>query len=263
MAGASKQASASASIDISLIATLIQLADDHLILGHRLSEWCGHAPMLEEDLSLPNLALDLIGQSRNLYQYAAEKEGSGRSEDDLAYLRTDRQYTNCLLVERPNIDFAHTMLRQLYFAAFMQPFWQQVASSTDHTLASIAGKAVKEIGYHIRHSGEWIIRLGDGTDESASRMQDAVTALHGYTDELFSSDEHRLACADAGIVPAGEALRADWDNTIQSIFAKAKLELPELSFYQYGGRQGKHTEDFGYLLAELQYMQRAYPGAEW
>lgn len=246
-----------------LVATLIQLADDHLILGHRLSEWCGHAPMLEEDLSLPNMALDLIGQSRHLYEYAAATEGEGRSEDDLAYLRLDRDYTNCLLVERPNTDFAHTMLRQLYFAAFMHPFWRECASSSDETLAAIAGKAVKEISYHIRHAGEWVVRMGDGTDESATRMQQAVGALHCYTDELFSCDENRQACINSGVVPDSKSLRDEWDGTIANVFAKAKVELPDLPYYQYGGREGKHTEDFGFLLAELQYMQRAYPGAEW
>jgi ring-1,2-phenylacetyl-CoA epoxidase subunit PaaC len=246
-----------------LVATLIELADDHLILGHRLSEWCGHAPMLEEDLSLPNMALDLIGQARSLYQYAASVEGAGRSEDDIAYLRSDRQYTNCLLVERPNNDFAHTMLRQLYFAAFMQPFWEAVAEGTDDTLVGIAGKAVKEVSYHIRHAGEWVVRLGDGTDESAERMSDAVAALHNYTDELFVSDGARAACIEAGIIPHGDTLRPTWNQTIAAVFEKAKLELPDVAFYQYGGREGRHTEGFGYLLAELQYMQRAYPGAQW
>jgi len=263
MAAASLTATAEVSADTALIATVIQLADDHLILGHRLSEWCGHAPMLEEDLSLPNMALDLIGQARHLYEYAAVKEGRGRSEDDIAYLRLDRQYSNCLLVERPNTDFAHTMLRQLYFAAFMQPFWRETANSTDETLAAIAAKAFKEISYHIRHAGEWVVRMGDGTEESAVRIADAVASLHCYTDELFSSDAARGACVAAGIVADGEALRADWDTTINAVFARANIELPEVSFYQYGGREGKHTEDFGFLLAELQYMQRAYPGAEW
>ena len=256
-------AGGSANPDSALIATLIEIADDHLILGHRLSEWCGHAPMLEEDLSLPNMALDLIGQARNLYQYAAEKEGAGRREDDLAYLRVDRQYTNCLLVERPNTDFAHTMLRQLYFAAFMQPFWREVQNGKDEVLVAIAGKAIKEISYHIRHSAEWVVRLGDGTEESAARMRDAVSSLHGYTDELFICGAERQMCVDAGVVPDGERLRDEWNATIKSVFERAKLTVPELPYYQYGGRDGKHTEDFGYLLAELQYLQRAYPGAEW
>ena len=246
-----------------LLSTVLQIADDHLILGHRLSEWCGHAPMLEEDLSLPNMALDLIGQSRALYAYAATLENKGRTEDDFAYLRTDREYTNCLLVERPNTDFAHTMLRQLYFVAFMVPFWQALSKSTDKTLKGIAGKAVKEVGYHVRHSGEWVVRLGDGTEESATRMADAVNSLHPYTEELFSTDDSRRICIDAGILSAIEPIRAQWQTTIEEVFTQAKLTVPEVPYPQSGGRLGEHTEDFGFLLAELQYMQRAYPGAQW
>ena len=155
------------------LALVLRLADDHLILGHRVSEWCGHAPMLEEDLAMPNMALDLIGQARSLYQYAAELEGKGRTEDDLAYMRRERDYTNCLMVERPNGDFAHTMLRQLYFAAYMEAYWTQCLASTDETIRAIAAKAIKEVAYHIRHAGEWVIRLGDGTEESARRMVSA------------------------------------------------------------------------------------------
>ncbi len=246
-----------------LQAAVLQIADDHLILGHRLSEWCGHAPMLEEDLSMPNMALDLIGQARHLYAYAAVLEGKGRSEDDLAYLRTDREYTNCLMVERGNTDFAHTMLKQLYFAAFMKPFWSFVENSSDSTLSSIAGKAVKEISYHIRHCGEWVIRLGDGTDESAQRMQQAVDALHPYTEELFWCDDHRQACIDDGVLPAEHMVRPQWQTTINAVFDQARLSTPEVTFPLLGGREGKHTEEFGFLLAELQYMQRAYPGAQW
>ena len=246
-----------------LIKTVVQIADDHLILGHRMSEWCGHAPMLEEDLSMPNMALDLIGQSRSLYNYAATLENKGRTEDDFAYLRTDREYTNCLLVERPNTDFAHTMLRHFYFAAFMQPFWDGVLQGNDETLCGIAGKALKETGYHVRHSGEWIIRLGDGTEESAARMVDAVDALHSYTAELFTEDDARQACIQQGILPDTEAVQTQWNTTIEQVFKTACLEVPEVTFPQLGGRNGQHTECFGYLLAELQYVQRAYPGAQW
>ncbi|NKB53518.1 MAG: phenylacetate-CoA oxygenase subunit PaaC [Rhizobiaceae bacterium] len=242
---------------------LITLGDDHLILGHRLSQWCGHAPMLEEDLSMPNMALDMLGQARNLYTYAGELEDKGRSEDDLAYLRTDREYKNCLLVERPNGDFAHTMLRQLYFAAFMQPFWQAATGSKDDTVRGFAEKAVKEIAYHIRHAGEWVIRLGDGTEESARRMGDAVIALHGYTDELFSTTDAMQTCIEAGLLPDPKLLRDDWDQTVEQVFAEAFLTIPEIAFPQEGGRDGRHTEDFGHLLSELQYMQRSYPGMAW
>lgn len=246
-----------------LLQTIVQIADDHLILGHRLSEWCGHAPTLEEDLSMPNMALDLIGQSRALYSYAAKLENKGRSEDDFAYLRTDREYTNCLLVERPNTDFAHTMLKQFYFATFMQPFWHSVANGCDETLSGIAAKAEKEIRYHIRHTSEWIIRLGDGTEESAARMQQAVDEIHPYTDELFITDAARQKCIKDNVLSDIEPIKNDWSSAVSQLFELAKLTVPEIPYPQTGGREGQHTEDFGFLLAELQYVQRAYPGANW
>lgn len=246
-----------------LTAFLLRLADDHLILGHRLSEWCGHAPMLEEDLAMPNIALDLIGQARALYQYAGEVEGRGRSEDDLAYLRRERDYVNCLLAERENGDFAHTMLRQLIFAAFMEPMWRAMTTSSDETLAGIAGKAVKEVAYHIRHCGEWVIRLGDGTQESGERMARAAEALAPYVDELFEDDDVTAAIAEAGIAPAPSSVRAEFDATMDRIFAEARLERVEAPFAKSGGRRGMHGEAMGFLLAELQFMQRAYPGAVW
>jgi len=244
--------------------TLIQLADDHLILGHRLSEWCGHAPMLEEDLSLPNMALDLIGQARNLYAYAAELEGAGRDEDKIAYLRTERQYQNILLVERPNTDFAHTVLRQLYFAAFMKPYWQWIADNgTDEVLSGYAAKGVKEVSYHIRHAGEWVVRLGDGTDESADKMQTAVLALHPYCEELFVDTPQMQQTVEGGILPSRSAMRKEWQETINDVFRQAFLEMPQVTYPQLGGREGRHTEDMGFLLAELQYMQRTYPDMTW
>jgi ring-1,2-phenylacetyl-CoA epoxidase subunit PaaC len=246
-----------------LVTFLLRLADDHLVLGHRLSEWCGHAPMLEEDLAMPNMALDLIGQARALYAYAAELEGKGRSEDDFAYLRREREYLNCLMVERPNGDFAHTMLRQLYFAAFMEPIWRGMMRSSDETLAAIAAKAVKEVAYHIRHAGEWVIRLGDGTDESAARMRDAVAALAPYLDELFETDAVSDEIAQAGIAPDPATLRPDFDRTIGGIFAEAGLEIAKPAYAQTGGRTGRHGEAMGFLLTELQYMQRTFPGAVW
>lgn len=242
---------------------LLRLADDHLILGHRLSEWCGHAPMLEEDLAMPNMALDLIGQARALYAYAAEMEGEGRTEDDFAYLRREREYLNCLLAERPNGDFAHTMLRQLYFASFMEPMWRAMMQSSDATLAGIAAKAVKEVAYHIRHAGEWVVRLGDGTEESARRMKAAAEELAPYIGELFETDDLTEAMTGAGIAPDPATLRPEFDRTVGAIFAEAGLELPVASWMQSGGRQGCHGETMGYLLAELQYMQRTYPGAVW
>jgi ring-1,2-phenylacetyl-CoA epoxidase subunit PaaC len=246
-----------------LMTFVLRLADDNLVLGHRLSEWCGHAPMLEEDLAMPNMALDLIGQARSLYQYAAEIEGRGRTEDDFAYLRRERDYLNCLMVERPNGDFAHTMLRQFWFAAYLHPLWEAMQQSTDETLAGIAGKAVKEVAYHIRHAGEWVVRLGDGTDESAARMKEAVEALAPYLDELFESDEVTEAIAEAGIAPDPASLRPAFDRVVLPVFAEAMLEMPEPQWPQTGGRRGRHGEHMGYLLAELQHMQRTYPGANW
>ncbi|WP_246272902.1 1,2-phenylacetyl-CoA epoxidase subunit PaaC [Oricola thermophila] len=247
-----------------LFELLLRLADDHLVLGHRISEWCGHAPTLEEDLALPNIALDLIGQARSLYTYAGEIEGKGRDEDHLAYLRLEREYRNLLLVERPNGDFAHTILRQLYFSVFMQAWWREAVASTDETLAAIAAKAVKESVYHVRHAAEWTIRLGDGTEESARRMAAAVDALYRYTGELFETDQVTDSLAAAGVAPDPASLKDEWDRTIAEIFAEARLELPDpRTWQQTGGRKGFHGEEMGYLLAELQYVQRAYPGLTW
>ena len=247
-----------------LFAALLQLADDHLILGHRVSEWCGHAPMLEEDLALSNLALDLQGQARAMYAYAGEVEGKGRDEDQLAFLRLERDYRNLLLVERPNGDFAHTILRQFYFAAFMKPCWDWLAvNSTDETLKGIAGKAAKEMAYHVRHCGEWVIRLGDGTEESSARMRAAVDALHRYTSELFTDSAAFGACVEAGILPARDSLKPAWDATVRMVFDEAGLAIPDIEFPVTGGRDGLHGEEMGHLLAELQYMQRTYPGMKW
>ncbi|MFK7755094.1 MAG: 1,2-phenylacetyl-CoA epoxidase subunit PaaC [Sedimentitalea sp.] len=242
---------------MALFDALVELADDHLVLGHRVSEWCGHAPMLEEDLALPNMALDVIGTARSLYDYAAQVEGKGRSEDDLAYFRGEREFCNLLLVERPNEDFAHTILRQLYFAAFMDPFWQAALSSEDEVLRGIAGKAIKEMAYHIRHCGEWVIRLGDGTDVSAARMADAVAALSIYVDELFEPG------ADCAALPDRAAMRPAWQATIKPIFAEAGLVFEPSKYPQTGGRIGLHGEGLGHMLAEMQSVARAHPGATW
>ncbi len=219
--------------------------------------------MLEEDLALPNMALDLIGQARALYQHAGEIEGSGRSEDDFAYLRRERQYTNCMMVERPNGDFAETMLRQLLFAAFMQPMWRGLEASTDAHLAAIAAKAGKEVAYHIRHAGEWVIRLGDGTEESARRMHSAMAALAPYVPELFESDAVARQAADCGLAPDPSTLRPAFDAILRPILTDAFLELPAIAFPKTGGRSGIHGEAMGFLLADLQFMQRAYPGMTW
>lgn len=244
---------------MALFDALLELADDHLVLGHRVSEWCGHAPMLEEDLAMPNMALDLIGSARTLYDYAGQVEGKGRSEDDLAYLRGERDYRNCLLVERPNRDFAQTMLRQLYFAAFMHPYWTAAADSPDEVIRGVAGKAVKEMAYHIRHAGEWVVRMGDGTEESARRMADAVEDLHLYTGELFEPG----AEAPEGVLPDRAALQPAWEATIDHVFAEAGLTRPVIPHPQTGGRTGVHGEDLGHMLADMQSTYRAHPGATW
>ncbi|WP_299936806.1 1,2-phenylacetyl-CoA epoxidase subunit PaaC [uncultured Pelagimonas sp.] len=244
---------------MALFDAVLELADDHLVLGHRISEWCGHAPMLEEDLAMPNMALDLIGTARVLYDHAGKLEGQGRDEDVLAYTRGEREYRNCLLVERENGDFAVTMLRQFYFAAFMEPYWQAAANSSDAVIAGVAGKAVKEMAYHIRHAGEWVIRLGDGTEESAAKMRDAVDELHRYTGELF--EEGAAEGEDA--LPSRASIRPAWEATVAGVFAEANLEMPEVRYAQTGGRNGIHGEALGHMLAEMQVLARAHPGAVW
>ena len=241
---------------VALFTSLLKLADDHLILGHRISEWCGHAPMLEEDLALPNIALDLIGQARALYTYAGAVEGQGRDEDALAYLRLEHDYKNALLCEKKNGDFAHTMFRLLAFSTYMGRYWVAAKSSPDATVAGIAAKAAKETAYHIRHAGEWVIRLGDGTEESARRTTAAVDDLAPYLGELFEPDH-------TPNLPNPSDLKDGWTADMTPILDQARLAMPDLDFAHTGGRQGVHTEDMGFLLAELQYVQRAYPGLEW
>ena len=247
----------------SLMTALIGLADDHLILGHRLSEWCGHAPMLEEDLAMPNIALDLIGQARALYSYAGELEGAGRDEDALAFGRLERAYRNLLICELPNGDFAHTMLRQFYFASFMQLFWQAAERSADATLAAIAAKAVKEAEYHRRHCAQWVIRLGDGTDESVRRMAEAVALLAPYTGEFFIADQDICDVIAGGILPDTQTLQPAWQADVEQVFAEARLVPPKDVYAQKGGRRGVHTEAMGHLLAQLQFMQRSFPDMTW
>lgn len=241
----------------------LRLADNALVLGHRLSEWCGHGPMLEEDLALANMALDLIGQARNLYSHAGAIEGKGRSEDDLAYLRDCPDWRNILLVERPRGDFAFTILRQFLYAAFMHPYFERLSASKDETLAAIAAKSVKEMAYHLRHAGEWVIRLGDGTEESAARLKEALEDLWPFTGEMFEVDGVERALIDAGIAVDPATIRPFWDATIDHVFGEALLARPRDGWMQTGGRRGEHSEHLGHLLADLQFMQRTYPGATW
>jgi ring-1,2-phenylacetyl-CoA epoxidase subunit PaaC len=249
--------------DTPLFAYALRLADNALILGHRLSEWVGHAPALEEDLALGNMGLDLIGQARAFYTYAGEVEVKGRDEDKLAYFRDAKDWRNVLLVEQPNGDFAATVIRQLLFAAYAYPLYAALSKSKDATLAAIAAKAEKEMAYHVRHSGEWIIRLGDGTEESHERAQAALDELYAYSTELFEMDEIEQALVEAGIAIDPASLRSEWERTTTRIFADAMLKIPPQSFGQTGGRKGRHSEHLGYILADMQFLQRTYPGAQW
>jgi ring-1,2-phenylacetyl-CoA epoxidase subunit PaaC len=244
-----------------LVRYALARADDALILGHRLSEWCGHAPMMEEDMALANIGLDLIGQARALYGYAAEVEAAGNDEDRYAYLRDVGQYRNLLLVEQPNGDFARTIVRQLFYSAFADPYWRAMMGSSDPTLAAIAAKSEKESAYHLRHSAEWVIRLGDGTAESHARAQAAVDELWPYTGEVFEPDDGDLIGRGVAIDPA--ALRETWSRTVTDILAEATLTAPATGWMQRGGRSGRHSEHLGHLLSELQYLQRSFPGAKW
>jgi ring-1,2-phenylacetyl-CoA epoxidase subunit PaaC len=246
-----------------LVLYTLRRADDALILGHRLSEWCGHAPAMEEDMALANMGLDLIGQARELYTYAAKVEGKGNDEDRFAYLRDVRQYRNLLLVEQPNGDFARTMTRQFFYAAFADLYWRAMMMSRDATLAAIAAKAEKEFAYHVRHTSEWMIRLGDGTDESHRRAQTAVDDLWAFTGEMFAVDDTERGLIDAGIAVDPASLRPRWLKTISSVLGEATLAVPQNDWMQKGGRVGHHTEHLGHLLSELQSLQRTFPGAVW
>jgi ring-1,2-phenylacetyl-CoA epoxidase subunit PaaC len=242
---------------------VLRLGDSSLILGQRLSAWCAHAPTLEQDVAMVNIALDLIGQARSLLTYAGAIEGQGRSEDDLAYLRDSRDWRNVLLVEQSNGDFAKTLARQFLYDTFSCVFYTGLARSEDRTLAAVAAKAIKEVTYHRRHSSHWMIRLGDGTEESHMRMQNAVNELWIYTGELFHMDQIDRQLLEAGIAVDLDLLRPLWDDTVNRVFTEATLQRPEDSWMREGGKQGLHSEQLGYLLAEMQYLQRAYPGARW
>lgn len=242
---------------------IVRIADDSLILGQRLGEWCGHGPVLEEDIALTNISLDLIGQATNLFQYAVKLEEKGKTEDQLAFLRVDREYSNSLLVEQPNKDFGYTIARQFYFDAFRKLFFEVLANSADTQLAAIAEKSLKETKYHLKHSSEWIIRLGDGTEESHQRIQEAVNFHWRFTQELFFQNDVDKTLIELGIGIDLTTLFDDWKNYVSNVLKQATLELPSHSFKLEGGRIGMHSEHLGYLLAEMQYMQRAFPNLTW
>jgi ring-1,2-phenylacetyl-CoA epoxidase subunit PaaC len=242
---------------------LLRLGDNALILGHRLSEWCGHSPALEEDLALSNVALDLIGQTQLWLNLAGEVEGKGRDADKLAYLRDGRDFRNVLLVEQPNGDFAVTMARQFYFDAWHYLLLRELAGSKDSRIAEIAAKGLKEVTYHLERSRDWVLRLGDGTEESHRRMQTAIDDLWMYTGELFESDEIDQAMAGEGLGPDLSTLHEPWLDLVRATAEEATLSLPQPGWAQKGGKRGIHSEHLGYILADLQFLQRAYPNATW
>jgi ring-1,2-phenylacetyl-CoA epoxidase subunit PaaC len=241
----------------------MRIADDCLVLSHRLAQWSSRAPTLEDDVALTNIALDLLGQARGLYARTAELDGTGRSEDDYAFLRDEREFVNCLLVEQENGDFATTIVRQLLASAYQLAQWQALMSSADAQVAAVAGKAVKETTYHRDHATDWTLRLGDGSDESHQRMETALAALWPYTHELFERDEVTRDVVDTGVGPDPERLRVEWDAYVNSVLAAATLTRPEVTWEPTGGRRGLHTECFGYMLAEMQHLHRSHPGLTW
>ena len=244
-------------------AYLARLGDDRLVLGHRLSEWCGHGPILEEDIALTNIALDLIGQANLLLGLAGAAEGQGRDQDALAYFREAVEYRNALIVELPKGDFAFTIVRQFLFSVFAYLQLDALRQSANTELAGIAGKAVKEVKYHVRHSADWMIKLGDGTADSHHRTQRAVDDIWRYTGELFLADDVDLAAVAAGVGVDPSSLEESWRSHVDDVFGRATLTVPEVKFMQRGGRTGKHTEHLGHMLAEMQIVARSFPGGSW
>lgn len=263
-----------------LVSYTLHLADNALILGQRNAEWTGHGPILEQDIALSNISLDLIGQARMLYQYAAQlineqnKEpgniaaGNGyhqehTTEDALAYLRDAWDFKNCLLVELDKGDWGNTILRQFFFSVYQFYFYQQLQHSRDETLAAIAAKALKEVTYHLRWSAEWVIRLGDGTAESHERIENSLLNIWAYTGELTTPATYEIELAATGIAVDINSIKESWYNKVTAILKEATLNMPSNQWMQSGGKDGKHTEHLGYILAEMQFLQRTYPGAEW
>ena len=242
---------------------ILGIADNSLILGQRLGELCGHGPSLETDIACTNMSLDLLGQVRSYYQYATKIAGDGRTEDDIAMLRKEREYFNVLLVEQPNTDFGYTMARQFLFDVYHFLMLTELEKSTDLNLSAIAKKSIKEVSYHKRFSSDWIKRLGDGTEESYNRVQTAINDLWTYTDELFHQTEADRAMVAEGVGVDVTKLKDAYYEEVNSVLEEATLSVPESKYFQKGGKQGIHTEHMGYLLAELQYMQRTYPNMEW
>ena len=242
---------------------LLRIGDTCLILAQRLGEWCGHAPVLEEDIAMTNIALDLVGQARALLTRAGQVEGLAHDEDQLAFLRNERDYFNLTLVELPRGDFAFTVLRNTMVSTWLKLLWERLAKSADAELSAIAGKAIKEARYHQQHSGDWVVRLGDGTEESNRRMNAALSELWRYVPELFDTDAVDQAASAAGVGPLWSDLQADWDKEMELILGEAGLTVPAASAFRSTGKRGVHSEHMGYILADMQYLQRAFPGGVW
>lgn len=243
---------------------LLRQGDNTLVLGHRVSQWCGTGPALEEDIALANTALDLIGQTQLWLGYAAEIEDKNRTANDLAFLRDAWDFRNLLLLEQPNQDFGHTIMRQFFFDAYQVPFLKSLEKSTDQNIADIAIKSGKEAEYHLERSRDTVIALGDGTDESNKRMQNAVNLLWPYTGEIFADDETSAAMVNAGIAPSPSSFQDEWNSIVSRTLNEAILKIPEDNFAHLGGKNGKrHTEHLGHMLATMQVLQRSYPGATW
>lgn len=242
---------------------VLRIADTSLILGQRLSEWCGHGPVIEEDIALSNFALDLVGQARLLLTHAGRIEGQGRDEDRLAFLRAESEFRNLSIVELPNQDFGRTVLRNLLVAAWQDALWAQLLNSRDAELAAIAQKSAKETRYHLQHAADWTVRLGDGTAESKQRMERALAYLWPYTAEFFDDDALDRAAAEAGLAPLPSLLQPAWESRLLPVLAEATLAMPARSPFLSHGKRGRHTEHMGHLLAPMQSMQRTYPGCQW
>lgn len=246
-----------------LVKYILGIADNALILGQRLGELCGHGPSLETDIALTNMSLDLLGQTRNYYQYIAKISGDDSTEDDVAFLRTERQYLNVLLVEQPNQHFGYVMARQFYFDVFHYLLLEKLQFSTDDNLAAIAKKSIKEVSYHQRFSSDWIKRLGDGTSESHEKIQTAINDHWAYTDELFDVTEDDSHIINIGIGVDVSELKAEYYAKVSEVLKEATLEIPNNKYFKRGGKKGVHSEHMGYILADLQYMQRTYPNMKW
>lgn len=246
-----------------LVKYCLRLGDSSLILGQRMADWCSKGPYLEEDIALSNIGLDLFGQARTMLTYAGNIEGKGRTEDDLAFKRNEREFYNCLLSERPNGHFGDTTVRNMMHSAFFYHLYEALSSSKDETIAAHAAKSIKEITYHLRHSAEWVVRLGDGTEESHEKVQTSLNDLWEYSNDLFAMNEVDETLIKEGIAVDLETIRPKWEQTVNEILERATLKIPMGVYMQKGSLEGLHTEDLGHMLADMQYLPRAYPDAKW